>query len=285
MSDAWQRHVLAQIRPHVARLADDITEKLVDFLMWRFELELDRMSEAFEVALSAFESTGEEPTHADPDPRDVDPVPEVRRSPGRVLHQDRQRASAGRVPERAAQAPDPRRDHGQRDARPIAPAPADRPRNAAGKRVGVCTRCGFVGGNSRGCGKPTGHATQIANTLPDLKITAVDNASAKIAAVRDRIPRPTTDAVEARRARIAELAKKRPAAPAPDLDDGNPNAREHWTDAEFAEERQRSEGKKRKGDNPVVSSSYEVTHDGADSRLASVRELKDEDELDFGAAG
>jgi RNA polymerase sigma factor (sigma-70 family) len=54
---------------------------------------------------------------------------------------------------------------------PALPAPpmavqAPQPRPPGPNGVTTCSRCGFVGGNARGCGKPTGHATQGAQASP-----------------------------------------------------------------------------------------------------------------------
>lgn len=139
-----RKALLKRVRPLVERLATDLTELAVR----RVEAELERMTEAFSVALSAYQSNGA------PDLIEAALGPDL----ARMLNS----------------APD-------RDTKPAnvpPPAPAERPRvvrppdarsghstdkrRSDGKRIGaiICSKCGYVGGNARGCG--TAHETVTA---------------------------------------------------------------------------------------------------------------------------
>jgi hypothetical protein len=118
--------LLERVRPMVERLAVDLTE----LAMTRVEAELDRMRDAFEVALSSYAGDGA------PDLLTAALGPEL----ANMLN--------------AKPAASPKR---QRDIKPAkAPAAKREPVNKGGKMV--CKACGFVGGNARGCGRS--HPTQ-----------------------------------------------------------------------------------------------------------------------------
>lgn len=290
--------LLKRVRP----LADSFAKQLIEIAARRIETEIGRMGEAFEVAMSAFAS---EVSDADPDSRDHGAVPQVPRGARRgvPLHQDRA------LPH-AAQAPVPRRPQGERPARLVGPpedllltnalgpdlAAALNPRGrtqtfpadkrgradktaitASGKRPVTCRQCGFVGGNTRGCG--TSHRTILSITGGQTKPHA-------------SVHRPTTPD---RRVAISNWATRRgdppprPPAAEHDPDDGRdepvrPPGSERWTKGRIALEASLAEAKKAKGDLPVPSSSFDLGHDGAEAGMASVREMGPEDELDFEAS-
>lgn len=306
--------LLKRVRP----LAESFAKQLTEIAEARIQAELERMGEAFEVAMSAFAS---EVTHDDPDRRDHDPVPQVPRGPRRGLQQAEARADAaqGAKSRRPAREPAPRlvtppedliadavelglREPVDVDA-PSRAFPADRrgradktALTASGKQPPTCS---YVGGNSRGCG--TSHKTQapVAPT-PDQMANAMasSHASAKPFDVHEAMKRPypplkPTD----RRAAISNWATRQASSPPRhqaaerDEDDDRdepeptrPPGSERWTKGRIALEKDIAEARKAKGEMPAPSSSFDLGHDGAESGMASVREVGPEDELDFEAS-
>jgi len=163
--------LIGAIKPMVDYLASELAE----LALARLRTDLERIGDAFEVAVSAFAS---EVANANPDTRDHDPVPQVRRSAGRGLQGNGERSARadqdiGREPPtRPASAPSPRRGEGEHPARLVRPRDVleqhlgpeiatmlDAPqRQANGKRLPACSKCGFSPGNARGCG--TSHKPQ-----------------------------------------------------------------------------------------------------------------------------
>lgn len=264
-----------RVRQQVERLVEDMTELAVR----RVEAELERMGEAFGVALSAFAS---EERHADSD-RGNHPVPRVRRSARRGLHRDDGRGPRrtdsgdvdGQDAQQPAQAPDPA---------PVRRAPVNK-----GQKT-ICRKCGYVGGNARGCG--TAHPTIPAGTVVlevDSKpVAAWDTFS--VAPPRVSASQPKRDvsgkegsshgaagpvrsaATPDRRAAIAALATK-PPAPRPQADERGPDAESDVfeDDEPLADRIARAEASKREGELPRPRSSFDLEHTGG--KYADVREL------------
>jgi hypothetical protein len=218
--------LLERVRPLAERLAQD----MVNVATARIEAEIERIGEAFEVALSAFAS---EVPHDDSDRRVDDPLPKVPSGARRQLHGDEPRGASradsvavdGAYEEQPAQNAGEGRGDGERSARPVAlsvSVPSDI------RKQNVCSKCGFVGGNARGCGTAHRSARAPVTTTPERPrpITAAAIAAAKV--------RNTE--------RIASIAKRetvraRAGSPGPRSDD-NQNAEERWTPQGITEERE-----------------------------------------------
>lgn len=180
--------LIERVRPLVERLAANLTELAVA----RVEAELERMTEAFEVALSAYQSD---------EPSDL-----ITKALGPELG-----AMLNAKPEPLPSVPAKR----DRDYKPENYPPSRRAREertelqANGKRPVTCTKCGFVGGNARGCG--TAHETK-AHFVPPPRAKAEPDAK-PLTAITPTIPRrPSTaelDAARARsKARVARIAER-----------------------------------------------------------------------------
>lgn len=88
----------------------------------------------------------------DADPTDVDPVSNLQSGAELGLHRDERRGpDNGRELPPPAQAPDLRCEEAQRAGGPVETAPQQLPSRK------TCSKCGFIGGNARGCG--TSHKT------------------------------------------------------------------------------------------------------------------------------
>lgn len=259
------RDLRGMLADRIRPMLDYLSAELAELALHRFETDLERMGDAFEVAVSAFAS---EVANDDSDRRDHDPVPNVQGGAGRLLHGDAERSGIadsgflyGPDP-RPAQAPHPRREEGQRPTRLVdrrGPGLIERhlgPEIAAlldpqpkrvqsnGKQMPSCSKCGYVGGNARGCG--TAHATQFmgARSSPD------------------------------RRAAIAELAKGKPTRPVaqPDSDDGQ------WSAERIAAETVLAEESKPAGSLPTPRSSFTLARSCHD-------DISNVDELEVEASG
>lgn len=175
--------------------------------------------------------------------------------------------------------------------------PANMPR-AAGKRSNTCSKCGFVGGNARGCG--TSHPTrpeQPPPAMPEIAaaVHAVYAAKPLTAIEPTRNLKPTPAAVAAAKERIARLdaIKARsggvvltPSRRAPAVDD-NPTARERWTDSEIAVETSQAEMHKQDGAMPAPSSSWDLEHGHGETGMATAirTDRDDPEELNFEDVG
>jgi hypothetical protein len=142
----------------------------------------------------------------------------------------------------------------------------------------VCSKCGFVGGNARGCGRS--HPTRIttveqATTLGGAGSELEGFAKFQFArndqpltAIDPRPPhlKPTPAAVEAARQRIKDRAARIAAkeqqhhasTPKPEVDH-NPTARERWSKSEIAVETGQAEQYKHEGSLPVPRSTFVIT--------------------------
>lgn len=162
--------LLARIRPLLERLASDLAELAAA----RFEAELERMEETFAIALSAYASDGDGAADLltaalGPDlaamlkPSSTTPASAVEDSP-RPTKRSKRAATPGQSASSAAgNVAEPHRvPSGHRDAG-AAVVDTPPPRfNSLGRRIGtiICSKCGYVGGNARGCG--TAHETVVA---------------------------------------------------------------------------------------------------------------------------
>jgi hypothetical protein len=314
--------LLERIRPVVERLAHD----LALIAAARIERELGRVSEAVEVALSTYASDrpdlitaalGPElaamlapppkphptqrcsvhrevfdvgagcpscakETHADPDRRDHDPVPHVQGGAGRGLHGDGTRGLKlgldARDQEQAAQPADPRREEGERAAGLVEP-------RSRGEKI-TCRKCGYLGGNARGCGtshptqRPAGEVPKIEMKTdldgkpwppPRAKTGPDDQPLTAIEPLRRLKPKPEAVAaakarIEERRARIRAQAESAQAstrrAAEPEVDD-NPTAEERWSSERIEHAKTIAGSLKRDGELPVPRSTFEINQDGA----------------------
>ncbi len=206
--------LLKRVRPMVERLATG----LVDVAVARIEAELGRLTEALEIALSAY---------ADEPPAPVPIVIERDPKPDNVV-------------------PRPVAIHVAR-AEPTA-----KPRDTGFAPQKTCSKCGYVGGNARGCG--TAHATVVLASEP------VGWASYSVDAVA---PAAKSDPFAAdKKDRASRIAARAAAAPRdvaqrmPDADDGDD---EHqWSKERIAVEAARAESRKLGGELPIPRSSWDL---------------------------
>jgi hypothetical protein len=239
--------LLARIQPLVDRMAADITELAVR----RVEAELERMGEAFAVALSAYASD------AAPDMITKALGPDIARMLDTAAPAPpRPRPLTITTAEQADELLGPGTAMAARVkdllprpvvvplCTPVDGQPTDIRRASNGARLPTCKLCGYVGGNARGCGRS--HVTR----------TAAPSS-----------PAPATPAPD-RRAAIAALASK-PKADAPIAVAGDDEDDEAWPASRIKEETTRAEGRKHKGQLPEPRSSFRIDGD-------------DVTELDFG---
>lgn len=144
----------------------------------------------------------------------------------------------------------------------------------------VCSKCGYVGGNARGCGRshPTRittveQATTLGGAGSDIEGFAKfqfgrqDQPMTAIAVAPARNLRPTPAAVEVARqrikdrsARVAAKDSERHATPRVEVDE-NPTARERWSKSEIAVETKVAEDAKHiAAALPAPSSSWEIAN-------------------------
>lgn len=137
------------------------------------------------------------------------------------------------------------------------------PKPAKPSGVHGCGTCGQIGHNARTCRR------EIAATTPNVYASAkakVDRAPVSIAVPPPpvRAVKPSAAAIEQHRSRIAVLRERsaqqhvadRPIATAGE--DDNPNAREHWTAQEIADETAAATRSKRPGTMPRARAMFEV---------------------------
>ena len=244
--------LLNRVRP----LVDGLAEDLANLVLERIEAELERMTDTFSVALSAYASDG-------PDLLTATLGTELAREHGA------QAAPAPRAPTKAIgiqpskSTPVPIvRSNTITNHRVASDAATTSKGDARQRAVMRCRKCGALGYRSDGCG--TSHQPQAPQTAvtskPERKSTAAEIEHAK-ARSRDRIARI---AARVGRAKTAPLREPEP--------DDNGNAAERWSSQRIDEERELAENRKQDGDLPRPSASFAVD-DG------------DVQELDFGAAG
>ena len=208
--------LLKRVRQLTERFAADLTGVVVS----RVEADLAHIGEILEYSLSAIASDlghpafASEDSHDDSDRRDHDPVPRVRRSTRRGLRDDEARGQGRPDPgardgehAQSPQAPNQGREEGQRPARLVVDRdvkPANvvppgwlpkvvrvdaRPDKTApttdGKRAPTCTKCGFIGGRSSGCG--TAHPTQAIDARDPIADDAEVEAHANEPAPREPV--------------------------------------------------------------------------------------------------
>lgn len=145
--------LLARIKPLVDRFADRLVNDLVDLEVARIELELARIPDAFEAALSAYASDVLGPVLAT---MMAPPAPPIDSTWTTIEHPAVVKAR-------------------QRDVKPENYPPSRRAREertepqANGKKPVTCTKCGFVGGNARGCGTahPTKDSIEVMGVVAD----------------------------------------------------------------------------------------------------------------------
>lgn len=148
-----KRDLARRIRP----LTDQLAQSVAELLERRIDAMIDDVHQAFEIALSAVASEGAEPASEWRQGR-IDKTRLVVESkvvrPDSPLEIDVDRfLGKHEEPERPADVPASRRPRGQSKDKP-----ARKQGGQAGSKV-TCKRCGFVGGNARGCG--TAHETQV----------------------------------------------------------------------------------------------------------------------------
>lgn len=245
-SDGNLRAVLLErIEPMVRYLASELAE----LALARFQAELDRMGEAFEVAVSAFASAtdvrgGEQPARAAvPEPAAAAEQGSTSPSPPR-----------GAAPNLIAQFLGPEIDALMK------PAPPARPLEALVDDLGVtgrgkprqrpprsCSKCGRPGARADQCGK--GHEP-------------LDASAAPMTAIAPRRLSPTPAALELAKRRAAERNREalRETAPPEDIErepeDDQDDDLERWSAQRIAEERELAEANKREGELPVPRSSW-----------------------------
>lgn len=299
----------ARVRPMIERLATDI----VDLAAKRLEDELARLPEVMGVALSAFESNAEPDLLAralGPDLAAMMKAPPPEPEPVKTGACG---AESGGASEWTCQLPkghegchwsrlvgrwwDPPKviDAKAGEVSPKVEAVKEQiaklpPRRASGpqttgKRQQTCSKCGFVGGNARGCSKS--HPTQTAPVAGvDIArdgspiVTVQSDASAVLASSSPNFG-PVTTARKAwgpgqtvapddtpvalvrsvpppdRRALIAARAAKpsEPALAEPD-DDDDDDAEERWSASRLKDEIALAESQKREGELPVPRSTF-----------------------------
>lgn len=275
--------LLKRIRPLVERLAND----LADLALARIELDLAKLPEVFEAALSSYASD------AAPEPPAAAPV---FAGPAIILSKVR---------------PDLVENGLRLAALPVTVFAAALQAN--GKKVVTCKKCGFVGGNARGCG--TAHATKVVTIgsatcpphsfvggdhqcfvclkdfperdsrvrLPPSRSKADPDAAPMTAIAPERRLKPTPEAIAAAKVRVQERLARiavRSGAPAREVIE-NPNADERWSPQRISEERELAESRKLEGSLPVPHTTFTVTSRGARAFGADLGAV---DEL-FGATG
>lgn len=210
------RSLRARLKPVVDRLVREFTAAFEA----RIEAELERLNEAFEVALSSYESDAEPVapvlTWSIPNIKDLHVVEAVERP---------------------------------------TPAPREVPaRQTNGKRPVTCQKCGYIGGNQRGCG--TSHPTLVKVLRAEHKAPAapvVDEGARVDRIKRVSIARSGQPATLGMRASRPTMPPRRDAEP--ELDDDTP---ERWSLSRIAAERELAEAKKHEGDLPNPRSSFVV---------------------------
>lgn len=135
----------------------------------------------------------------------------------------------------------------------------------------TCSKCGHVGGNARGCGKPTGHPTlgatvsftPVATTPYETAKAKVDRTYAVVTVPPPTVHAPSSPPPPSKVDRLATLRARNAERPAGDKpvaraepEDDNPTASEHWTEDEISVARGLAESHKRTGELPEPKSSW-----------------------------
>lgn len=299
----------AELSKCVQPMVDYLASELVAVALNRLDADIERMGEAFEVAVSAFASEVE---NGNTDRRADDSLPEVQRSAGRRLHDDGERelAAVGDRPVQvAAQAPNPGRSEGERPARLVEPAPdliaqhlgpdiaamltpprhrdlkpanvPQRPASGA-RKPNTCSNCGFAGGNARGCGRAHTTVTKADQhgEAPTHVAVSPDHGDVDAPAVhvrREPARRPQEAASpNAARDRIASIAARAKAHQPAGIVAAEPE--ERWSPERIAEERELAENSKHDGSLPRARRTFGVAR-------ARGGDLGEVEELDFGSEG
>ncbi len=306
---ALREALVSAINPMVDYFAAELTA----LAMRRLDEELERIGQAVYVAVSAFATEVEAPD-ADTNRQGGETVaargvvaPSVTTASSKVTrtHEPRSVARAGSSPApdtvrgggRASPLPAVAAEQGSTSSRsglleqalgpdiaralgePVADRDAKLRKDGHRQGVTVCSKCGYVGGNARGCGKPTGHPTRKPSFGEQLDAALDDNcrkleqtrpaltprglptfATSAVPPPPVRAPAPydtakaKVDRLAMLRARNAERPADAPLARAGE--DDNPNASEHWTREEIDEETAAAEARKLTGELPEPSSSW-----------------------------
>lgn len=239
--------LLKRVRPLVERLAEDLVSLATD----RIEAELERLSEMFEIALSAYANDSSEYAGAE------------------FVELDRERDLGAGIAAMERAVDSMLGPVAQRDPKPANVTNAGKERQRAVMR---CTKCGALGFRSDGCGK---------THQPERVLTAITPT---------RTLKPTPAALDAAKARIKErissIARQVAAKTTtnttkrkPDPDD-NENAEERWTPREIAEDIEITESRKHAGELPRPRSSFTVTPRNS-GEVGYGADLGDVEELDF----
>lgn len=305
--------LLKRVRPLVERLAADLTELAVR----RMEVEIERIEESLEVALSAYQSADV------PDLLAAALGPELAAmlagggtSRHTTIDDDGKRGSgqpAPHVTQQGADTPGHRASEaagnvadphctpiGHRGAEPSSSTFPN------AKKPITCSKCGFVGGNARGCGRA--HPTlerppaRPAYMTPEREITRgpvvtssptiaprrakADPGAQPMTAIAPARTRATPGELAAARERIALIAARnttthgRAATPARD---DNENAEERWSPSRIAAATKALESNKLNYELPEPSSTFVMTP-RMDVKSEYGGDLGDVKELDFGDA-
>ena len=219
--------IARRLRPFVDRLEND----LIAVVESRISAEVERARAAFDIALSAYASDDTE--------QECPPVVPALASPsGQSKDKADRDVKPSNVPRVRAYKPDnyppSRRDREDRTAL-----------QANGKKPVTCQKCGYVGGNQRGCGKS--HPTQTSDA-----VTPAPNVGRQVQ------PPLGVDRLDVR-ARLATIAARAPKPANPpvieDEQDGEP---ERWNKRRIAEETELAENCKHDGALPRASSSFRI---------------------------
>lgn len=239
--------IARRLRPFVDRLEND----LIAVVESRISAEVERARAAFDIALSAYASDDTE--------QECPPVVPALASPsGQSKDKAHRDVKPSNVPRVRAYKPEnypsSRRDREDRTAL-----------QANGKKPVTCQKCGYVGGNKRGCGKS--HPTQTATAAPSTPLTKpvvvarAFGCDGKHSAGICHDPNcyyrlPKQGAISNRLATIAARAPK-PANP-PVIEDEQDGEPERWNKRRIAEETEVAENRKHDGALPRASSSFRI---------------------------
>lgn len=146
----------------------------------------------------------------------------------------------------------------------VAPAPD-------GKKTVTCKKCGYVGGNARGCGKS--HPTLLRVLRQPHTVATTEAAeSPRVERIKRvsiaRSGQPPTLGMRTRRP-VVEPAPE----PEPEEDDDSDDSDERWSKLRIKDETRIAEGKKHEGLLPMPRSSFRTIPRPGDEDLADVEEL------------